>query len=556
MAKDIIFSEEARKKIKEGMDVVADAVRVTIGPFGRNALLQKSFGGPTITNDGVSIAKDIDLKDSYKQLGVELIKEVATKTNDLAGDGTSTSVVLTQAMADEGIKQIDKGVNVLSIRRGMEQAHSDAEKMLDSMKKDVDTDEMIERVATVSSEDAEKGKMIANTVKKVGKDGVVTVEESQTLGIESEVVEGLEIDKGYISPYMMTNPERMEAEYKDVPVLLTDMKISSIKEILPLLEKLAQTGKKDLVIVAEDIEGEALTTFVVNKLRGSLNVLGIKAPGFGDRKKDVLQDLAISLGGQVISSDMGSSFENVDLNVLGKAMKVVSSKDSTIFVGTSEMKKDVEERVESLKKILDNTDSSFEREKLQERIAKLSGGVAVLRVGAATEAEMKYLKLKIEDAVNATKVALNDGIIAGGGSALAHIAQVLREGVRERVWDDDFEKKGYHIVVDALEAPLRQIADNALGAGEGVAIVRGVQKSEKTSGYDARKREMVVDMIEHGVIDPVQVAKVGLRHAVSTVSTFLTTEVAVVDIPEEEKAGGGAPDMGGMGGMGMGGGMY
>ena len=552
MAKDIIFNEEARRKIKEGIDAVADAVKITIGPFGRNVVLQKSYGGPTITNDGVSIARDISLKDPYKQIGVELIKEVANKTNDVAGDGTSTSIVLTQAMVEEGIKQIEKGVNVLSIRRGMEKAHKRAEQLLDEMKQEVGTnDRMIERVAAVSVEDEEKGKIIAETVRKVGKDGVVTVEESQLIGIESDVVEGLEIDRGYISPYMMTSPDRLEAEYKDVPVLVTDKKVSSVKEFLPFLEKLAQTGKKDLVIVAEDIEGEALTTFVVNKLRGTFNVLGVKAPGFGDRKKENLQDLAVTIGAEVVSGDAGMSFETIGLDVLGTAARVVSKKDSTVFVGSKETEMRVKERVSELKHLLDQTDGKFDKEKLQERIAKLSGGVAVLRVGAATEAEMKYLKLKIEDAVNATKVALDDGIIPGGGAALVYIANILRGETQSTQWSDEFEKRGYLIVTAALEAPLRQITDNALGFGEGTSVVRSVQKKgDKRCGYDVRSQKIVDDLIEHGIIDPVQVAKSGLNHAVSTVSTFLTTEAAVVEIPEEKDSNSpGAPDMGGMGGM-------
>lgn len=548
MTKEMRFNEEARRSIKEGIDAVADAVKVTIGPFGRNVALQKSYGGPTITNDGVSIAREISLKDPYKQVGVELIKEVANKTNDIAGDGTSTSIVLTQAMAEEGIKQIEKGVNVLSIRRGMDRAHNRAEQLLDEMKQEIGANnEMIERVAAVSVEDEEKGKIIAETVKKVGKDGVVSVEESQLVGIESEVVEGLEIDKGYISPYMMTNPERLEAEYKDVSVLVTDRKVSSMKEFLPLLEKLAQTGKKDLVLVAEDIEGEALTTFIVNKLRGTFNVLGIKAPGFGDRKKENIQDLAVTIGAEVVSNDAGMTFETVGLGVLGTAARVVSKKDSTVFVGSSETKANVDSRVSELKNILDQTEGKFDQEKLQERIAKLSGGVAVLRVGAATEAEMKYLKLKIEDAVNATKVALEDGIIPGGGSAFAHIAKKLSEEVDSIQWQDDFEKRGYNIVTNALEAPLRQISDNALGFGEGTSIVRSVQKGNPHGGYDARLQIFVEDMVGHGVIDPVQVAKSGLNHAVSTVSTFLTTEVAVVEILEEKDNK--TQDMGGMGGM-------
>lgn len=534
MAKQLIFHEEARAKIKKGVDMVANAVGVTIGPFGRNVALQKPYGGPTITNDGVSIARDITLEDAFENIGAEIIKEVANKTNELAGDGTSTSVVLAQSMAEEGLKQIDKGVNALSVRRGMEKAHVMAKAELTKMKRDITNDAEVVHIASVSAESDKFGKIIAETVQKVGDKGVVTVEESQSFGIESEVVEGLEIDKGYISPYMMTNPERFEAEYKDVPVLVTDKKISNVKEILPFLEKVTQQGSKDLVIIAEDVDGEALTTFVLNKLRGTFNVLAIKAPGFGDRKKEMLGDIATTINARVVTQETGMAFDTIGIEVLGRASRVVAKKDTTVIVGASDTRPAVRERIRSLEAQLDQTDQSFEKEKIQERIAKLSGGVAVIRVGAATEAEMKYLKLKIEDAVNATKAALEEGVIAGGGAAFAHIAKHLRDQKSAISWNDEYEEKGFNIVVNALEAPLTRIVENALGNSEGKAVVRKVQEGDQTAGYDALKRQHTADMFTAGIIDPLKVARGGLQHAISTVGIFLTTEVAVTDIPEKE----------------------
>ena len=543
MAKEIIFNAEARKQIKEGMDVVAKAVGVTIGPFGRNVALEKSYGAPTITNDGVSIAKDIELKDQFKNLGVEMLKEVANKTNELAGDGTSTSVVLTHALVEEGIKQIDKGINALSIKRGMDIAHKLAEKELLLAKRDVKTDEDIVHIASVSAESKEFGKIIAETVKKVGDKGVVTVEESQSFGIESEVVEGLEIENGYISPYMMTNTERFEAEYKDVPVLITDKTISSVKEILPFLEKVTQSGNKNLVIFAENIEGEALTTFVLNKLRGNFNVLAVKTPGFGDQKKAILEDMATTIGAQVVSEEKGMNFNEIDTGVLGSASRIVSKKDKTIIVGNSNFKKDVEARIKILEKELETLEHKYEKDKLEERIAKLSGGVAVIKVGAATESEIKYLKLKIEDAVNATKAALEEGVIAGGGSTFTHIAKKLRES--DTSFDNEYEKKGFNIVVDSLEAPLTKIAENTLGEGEGKAIVREVQKNNSLFGYDALKKEFVKDMFSVGIIDPVKVARGALQNSVSAAGIFLTTEVAIVNEKTEENPNQMNPGLGG-----------
>ena len=540
MAKQIIFNEEARASIKKGVDMVAKAVSVTIGPFGRNVALQKSFGGPTITNDGVSIAREISLEDPFENIGADIIKEVASKTNELAGDGTSTSVVLAQSMVEEGLKQVDKGVNALSIRNGMEMAHKKSEEKLKNMSREVSSEEDVIRIASVSAESDEYGAIIAETVQKVGEKGVVTVEEAQTVGISSDVVSGIEIDRGYLSPYMITNSERLEAEYKEVPILITDKKITSAKEVLPLLEKLAQTGKKDLVIIAEDVDGEALTTFVVNKLRGTLNVLAIRSPGFGDKKIDLLGDIAATVGAQVVTENTGMTFDTVGLEVFGKASRVVSKKDKTVIVGDLAAESAVKERVAALEVQLKNIDGEYEKGELTGRIAKLSGGVGVIRVGAATEAEMKYLKLKLEDAVNATGAALEEGIIIGGGCTFAHIATDLRSEKEKIEWADEYEEKGYNIVLHALEAPLTQIVENALGKGEGKSIVRKVQEGGSEFGYNAYSRNFVDDMFKEGIIDPLKVARVGLEHAVSTVGIFLTTEVAIADIPEKE---GQAPQM-------------
>jgi chaperonin GroEL len=413
-AKQILFSEEARKKLKAGVDKVADAVKITIGPRGRNVVLDKGYGSPTITNDGVSIAKDITLKDKFENMGAEIVKEVATRTNDTAGDGTTTSVILTQAIVSEGMKMTTMGVNAMAVRAGIEKATQDVVAALKAISKPIKTDDEIRQVATISAESEDIGAKIAETIKKVGKDGVVTVEESPSFGIESEVVEGLEFDKGYVSAYMITNPERMEAEYKDPAILVTDKKISTVKDILPLLESLVQTGKKDLVVIADDVDGEALATFVLNKLRGGFNVLAIKAPGYGDRKKEILEDIAITVGARVISDEVGITFEKADITMLGHAQKVISTKENTIIVGGKGKKQAIESRVSQLKKQRSNMENKFDLEKLDERIAKLTGGVAVIRVGAATETEMKYLKLKIEDAVAATKAAIEEGIVAGG----------------------------------------------------------------------------------------------------------------------------------------------
>lgn len=533
MSKRIIYNEDARKALKRGIDAVADVVKITIGPRGRNVVLDKGYGAPTITNDGVSIAKEISLKDKFENMGVEIIKEVATKTNEIAGDGTTTATVLTQAIITEGMKHTTMGVNAMGIKSGIELASHDIVKALKEISKPIKTDEEIRQVANISAESIELGNIIADTIKKVGKDGVVTVEESQTIGLESEVTEGIQFDKGYISPYMVTNTERMEAEYNDPAILITDKKISSIKEILPLLEKLAQSGKKDLVIIAEDVDGEALTTFLVNKLRGNFNVLAIKAPGYGDRKKDVLQDIAVTVGAKIISEELGIKFENAEIDMLGKARKVVSTKDNTIVVGGKGKKSDIDKRVAQLKKQKESINSKYDKEKIEERIAKLSLGVAVIRVGAATETEMKYLKLKIEDAVNATKAAIEEGIVAGGGVALIKASQKVHTSMKNESMTSE-QRIGYNIVLKALEAPLKQIAMNA-GKEDGSVIVDKVKNGKGNTGYDALRDEMVSDMIALGIVDPVKVTRLGVQNACSASAILLTTEAAIAEEPKEEK---------------------
>ncbi len=547
MAKKILYNEDARKALKRGVDVVADAVKITIGPRGRNVVLDKGYGSPTITNDGVSIAKEITLKDKFENMGAEIIKEVASKTNDVAGDGTTTATILTQAIITEGMKHTTMGVNAMGIKFGIETASKYAVQELKKLAKPIKTDDEIRQVATISAESEELGRIIADTIKKVGKDGVVTVEESQSTVLESEIVEGIQFDKGYISPYMITNPERMEAIFNDPAILVTDKKISSIKEVLPLLEQLAQTGKKDLVIIAEDIDGEALTTFVLNKLRGTFNVLGIKAPGYGDKKKDTLQDIAVTIGATVISEEVGITFEKATLAMLGKSRRVISTKDNTVIVGGKGKRSSIDERVNQLKKQRENTDSKYDKEKLEERIAKLAGGVAVIRVGAATETEMKYLKLKIEDAVNATKAAIEEGIVAGGGVALVKVAVKLSEWLKNNKETISVEVRlGNEIVVKALEAPLRQIVVNT-GKDDGSVIVDKVKNGKGNLGYDALNDMIIPDMISAGIVDPVKVARLGVENACSAAAILLTTEVAVADEPEDKKD---APMNSGMGGMG------
>ena len=547
MAKQVIFGTQARASIEKGVNTVADAVRITMGPRGRNVAFDRGYGAPTITNDGVSIAKEITLENKLENMGAEIVKEVATKTNDVAGDGTTTVTVLTQAMVKEGFRHVGLGVNAMGIKLGIDAAAEAVVETLRDMAKPIKNKAEIAQVATISAESADIGKTIAETIEKVGKDGVVTVEESQSFGIESDVVEGLQFDKGYVSPYMITNSERMEAEFKDAPVLITDKKISSIQDILPVLEKVIQTGKKEIVIIADDIDGEALTTFVVNKLRGTFSVLGIKAPGYGDRKKEMLQDIAVVLGGTVVTDTVGIDIKSVELSMLGRAARIVATKDTTTIVGGKGKKSDIDARVKELKAQLDATTSKFDKEKIQERIAKLSGGVAVLRVGAATESEMKYLKMKIEDAVNATKAAIAEGIVTGGGTALIRAGEIARKKALKPTvasFAKEFEI-GTQILFKSLEAPLRQIATNA-GREDAAIVVEGVKNAKGNGGYDALADAMVTDMLASGIIDPVKVTRSAVQNAASAVGILLTTDVAIIDIPKEEKPS--AP-MGGMGGM-------
>ena len=549
MSKKILYREDARESLKKGIDAVADAVKITVGPRGRNVVFDKGYGAPTITNDGVSIAKEITLSDKFENMGAEIVKEVAQKTNDVAGDGTTTSVILTQAIITEGLKQTAMGVNAMGVRLGIERAAEEVVSALKDMAKQIKTKEEYMQVATISAESKEIGKIIADTIEKVGKDGVVTVDESQSFGVEAEFVEGLEFDKGYVSPYMITNPERMEAEYSDALILLTDKKVSTIKEILPLLEKVAASGKKELVIVADDVDGEALTTFVLNKLRGAFHVLAVKAPGFGDRKKEMLEDIAATVGATVVTEDVGVKLETAELSMLGRAQKVIASKDSTTIVGGKGKKQDIDARVAALKQQRKATDSKFDQEKLDERIAKLSGGVAVIKVGAATETEMKYLKLKIEDAVAATKAAIEEGIVPGGGVALVKaLGKVSGKANKESKggsFDTEIEV-GKRIVWKALEQPLRQIAINS-GKDDGSVIVEKVKNGKGNEGYDALKDEVVSDMIAAGIIDPVKVTRSAVENACSAGAILLTTEVAIAEEPKKESPAGGPP--GGMGGM-------
>jgi len=527
MAKQILFDEKARRLLKKGVDKLADTVKVTLGPKGRNVVLGKSFGAPHITNDGVTIAKEIELEDNFENIGAEIIKEVASKTGDLAGDGTTTATILAQAIIAEGLKNVTAGANPLALRRGIEKG---AEAVVDSLKKlakPIKSKAEIAQVATISAEDSEVGNMLADIMQELGKDSVITVEESQTLDLSKEVVEGMQFDKGYVSAYMITNVERMEAEYNDPYILITDKKISSLQDILPVLEKLAKAGIKQLVIIADDIEGDALATLVVNKLRGVFNTLAVKAPGFGDRRKEMLQDLAIVTGGQLISEELGLKLENVEIKSLGRARKVVSTKDSTTIVEGKGKKADIDARIAQIRKQIEQTDSDFDKEKLQERLAKLSGGVAVIKVGAATEVEMKAKKDKIEDALAATKAAVEEGIVPGGGVALIRAIKSLDD---VKVKGD--EATGLNILRRALEEPLRQIAQNA--GEDGAVVAAEVKKHEGSYGFNALTNEYE-DLVKAGVIDPAKVVRLALQNAVSGASMLLTTEAVVADKPEKEE---------------------
>lgn len=543
MAKQILFSEDARKAIAKGIAQAAHAVKVTLGPKGRNVVIEKSYGGPRITNDGVSIAKEISFKDRFENMGAEMVKEVASKTNDTAGDGTTTSVVLLEALVEEGLAHVLKGANAMGIRKGMEKAKIAALVELKKMARPVKGKAEVKQVASISAESEVLGNIIAEAVEKVGSSGVVTVEESQGMELSYDVVEGMQLDKGYVSAYMVTNPERMEAEFKDALVLLTDKKIGNVQEILPLLEKVVQSGKKELVIIADDVEGDALSTFIVNKLRGAFSVLAVKAPGYGDRKKEMLADIATVVGGQVISNEVGMTFENATLAMLGRANRVVATKDLTTIVGGKGKKADIAARVAQLTKQIELSDSKFDKEKLEERVAKMSGGVAVISVGAATETEMKYLKDKIDDAVKATKASIEEGIIPGGGTALAKISKKLAAHTDKMSAD---EKIGFNIVVRALEMPLAQIVINA-GKDDAAVIVSKVQSGKVNAGYDAVADLVIEDMLAAGIVDPAKMPRMALENAVSAAALLLTTEVAIADIPEPKAAPAGSG--GGMGGM-------
>lgn len=530
MAKQIKYNEQARRRLKRGVDKLANAVKVTLGPKGRNVVLDKGFGAPSITNDGVTIAKEIELENKFENLGAEIVKEAASKTNDAAGDGTTTATVLTQAIINEGFKNVAAGANPLEIKRGIEKGADSIVAALKKLSKTVSGKEEIAQVATISAESEEIGAQIAEVMQKTGKDGVITVEESQTFGITYELVEGMQFDKGYISPYMITNAERMEAEYEDPYILITDKKISSIQEILPLLEKMAQSGKKDLVLIADEVDGDALATLVVNKLRGTFNALAVKAPGFGDRRKEMLADLAALTGGKVITEELGLKLENVELKNLGRARKVISSKENTTIVEGKGKKQDIEARIAQIRKELDGSDSEFDKEKLQERLAKLSGGVAVIKVGAATEVEQKQKQQKIEDALAATKAAVEEGIVPGGGVALIRALKNLDE-----VKVQGEEKIGLNILRRALEEPLRQIAQNA--GQDGAVVVENVRKHSAGYGYNAATNSYE-DLVEAGVIDPTKVTRFALQNAVSAASMLLTTEAVVADMPEKKSQSG------------------
>lgn len=545
MPKQILFQEEARKKLKSGVDQLANAVKVTLGPKGRNVVLDKGYGAPQIVNDGVTIAKEIELEDKFENMGAELIKEVASKTNDVAGDGTTTATVLAQAIVSEGLKNVAAGANPIVIRQGIDKGVKALVAELKNNSKEISSREEKQQVASISANDSEVGKIIAEALDEVGNEGVITVEEGQSFGIEKEIVKGMQFDKGYVSPYMITNAERMEAEYNEAAILITDKKISGLQEILPLLEKLAQSGKKELVIIAEDVEGEALATFVVNKLRGTFNVLGIKAPGFGDRRKEMLADIAVLTGGKVISEEVGLKLENVDIGALGYASKVIATKENTTIVGGKGDKDAVEHRISQIRKQIETSDSDFDKDKLRERLAKLAGGVAVVKVGAATETEMKEKKLRIEDALAATKAAIEEGIVPGGGVALVRAAKALNN-----VEVSGDEKIGINILMQAIEEPLRQIAENSGQKGD--VVVEEVKKRDGNIGYNALTHNYE-DLVEKGIIDPTKVTRSALQNAASVAAMLLTTEAAVTDLPEKEGHDHGAmnPGMGMGGGMGM-----
>lgn len=545
MAKQMRFGDDARQRLLAGVEKLAKAVKITLGPKGRNVVLEKKYGGPMVTNDGVTIAKEIDLPDAYENMGAQMVKEVATKTNDVAGDGTTTATLLAEAIIKEGLRNLTAGANPVSLKTGMEKAVRAVAHALEKMAINVgNSKEKIAQVASISAQNEEVGQLIAEIMELVGVDGVIQVEESQTMGLDKEVVEGMQFDNGYISPYFVTDASRMEAVYEDPNILITDKKISSIQEILPLLEEVAKSGRKELVIIAEDIDGEALATFVLNKLRGSFSVLAVKAPGFGDRRKEMLKDIAVLTGATMISDELGLKLETAQLSHLGEARKVIADKDKTTIIGGKGEKKHIEARVKELKVLLEKTDSDFDRDKLKERLAKLCGGVGILKVGAATEVELKERKLRIEDALNATRAAVIEGIVSGGGVALLLCAKALEE----LKGADADEQTGIKIIKNVLSAPLMQIAQNA--GKDGAVVVDKVLGSKHGVGYDAAKDEYV-NMVDAGIIDPKMVVRSAIENAASVAALFLTMEAAVCDIPEKKEAGamGGRGGMPGMGGM-------
>ena len=529
MAKEIKYGAEARRALEEGVNKLADTVRVTIGPKGRNVVLDKSFGAPLITNDGVTIAKEIELEDRFENMGAQLIKEVASKTNDVAGDGTTTATVLAQAMVHEGMKNLEAGANPIILRKGMKKATDVAVEAIAKMSSKVKDKDQIAKVAAISAGDAEVGQMVADAMEKVSNDGVITIEESKTMKTELDLVEGMQFDRGYVSAYMATDMDKMEANLDDPYILITDKKISNIQEILPLLEQIVQAGAR-LLIIAEDIEGEALTTLIVNKLRGTFNVVAVKAPGYGDRRKEMLKDIATLTGGQVISEELGMELKDTTMDQLGRAKSVKVQKENTVIVDGMGDKNAIADRVAQIKAQIEETTSDFDREKLQERLAKLAGGVAVIRVGAATETEMKEAKLRMEDALNATRAAVEEGIISGGGSAYIHASKAVAKAIEELEGD---EKTGAKVVLKALEAPLFHISANA--GLEGAVIINKVRESEVGTGFDALT-EQYVDMVKNGILDPAKVTRSALQNATSVASTLLTTESVVADIKEDAPA--------------------
>ena len=546
MAKKIIFDEEARKGLLRGIDAVADAVKVTLGPKGRNVILEKKFGSPQIVNDGVTIAKEIELEDPLENSGAQLLKEVSSKTNDVAGDGTTTASVLAQAIVREGVRNLTAGANPMCMKRGMDKAVNIALETIKKMAQPVDSQEKLAQVAAISAGNNEEiGKLVAEAMEKVGHDGVITVEESKSTGTNLKVVEGMQFDKGYISPYFVTDPQRMEAVLEDAYVLCVNKKINLIADLVPVLEQVARDGRS-LLIIAEDVEGEALATLVVNTMRKVLRAVAVKAPGFGDRRKAMLEDIAILTGGQLFTEELGIKLENVTVQMLGQAKRVTVTKDDTTIVVGDETKRQIEDRVKLIKRQIETSDSEYDKEKLQERLAKLSGGVAVIEVGAASEVELKERKLRIEDALNATRAAKEEGIVPGGGVALIRVMQDLEKSINTVSYTTDDEKVGFRILLDSLYIPLKQIADNAGVKGE--VVVESVKKLPVNEGYDAMSNKYV-DMIKAGIVDPAKVTRSALQNAVSVAGMLLTTEAAVVDIPAKTSAPA-MPDMSGMGGMG------